>query len=416
MTFSRLKFKALDKLGGNAGFTLIELVVVMGMFIVVIMISANAFEKITKVASQQISSSDSNIQGIVGLEIMRSDLERAGYGLPWPAPSSASVFATVESQVAANALANGIDPKAFNDNNIAIAVDPKKAPKAIQSAAATGAGAWENGRDYLVIKATSVGMNDAAKKWSYLEGTGATTSIKEWGHADDVLPNDRLITLRSITVDGKPYRELVGPGADAPHYSYAVGSKSGGKYLAPAGYQADSSDIYVAYGVNSKADHSDPGVLRAPYNRVDYYISRPADIPAHCAPGTGTLYKALTQADGLVTNSQYPLLECVADMQVIYSLDTNGDGGVDMHGKEDILSSMSAQDIRDQLKEIRVYILAQEGKKDSSYAYRSSTVQVGDAPSGRAYDLTQLSGIGNEWKNYRWKVYTIVVTPKNINN
>lgn len=419
MTLSRQQHKSFTKLSTEAGFTLIELLVVMGIFIVVIMISANAFERIAKVASQQTASSGSNIQGIVGLEIMRSDLERAGYGLPWPAPSSVTLFTTDESLVAANTLANGIDPKTFNDKNIPVSVDPYKAPRAIQSAAATGAGAWENGRDYLVIKATSLGMSAAAKKWSYLEGVGATTSIKEWGNTDDFVPNDRVITLRSITEESKPYRELIGPSSDAPHFSYAVGAKSAGKYLAPAGYQAGTSDIYVAYGVNSQADHSDPGALRAPYNRVDYYIKRPSDIPARCAPGTGVLYKANLNHNSSGDVTTYPLLECVADMQVIYSYNTTPDvagSGVNYHDNDAYHSTLSAQTIRDQLREIRVYILAQEGQKDPSYTYPTSTVQVGYAPYGRAYDLTALDGIGNGWKNYRWKIYTMVVSPKNINN
>jgi len=413
MTLRRPNYRSFARLGSNAGFTLVELMVVMGIFVVVIMISAGAFEKIAKVTSQQTTSSDSNIQGIVGLEIMRSDLESAGYGLPWPAPSSTCfVFDFEESQVPANQLANGIDPKAFNDKNNTLSGDPKKAPRAIQSAAATGAGAWENGRDYLVIKSSSVGMNKAAKKWSYLEGLDASSRIKAWDTtSDNFVLNDRLVTLKSITEEKKPYRELVYVSNTDFSYSYPAD-------FTPLGdYQAKTSDIYVLYGVNSNKDGSDPGALRVPYNRMDFYIKRPTNIPSRCAPGTGILYKAnLSHADGLVTDSQYPLLECVADMQVVYSLDTNGDGGVDLHVDENFLSNMSAQTIRDQLKEIRISILAQEGRKDSSYTYPFSTVQVGGFGHGRAYDLSALDGIGTGWKNYRWKVFNIVVTPKNINN
>ena len=106
------------------------------------MISAGAFEKIVSMSSQQIKSSESNIQGVIGLEIMRSDLEHAGYGLPWELSFVADFE---ESTKAANLLANGIDPKAFNDKNMSAAVDSNKVPRAIQSAAAVGAGVAGNG-------------------------------------------------------------------------------------------------------------------------------------------------------------------------------------------------------------------------------------------------------------------------------
>lgn len=390
--------------GTSAGFTVLELVVVMGIVVVVLMISAGAFQRVARIASVQTSSSDSNIQGIVGLEIMRTELAQAGYGLPWTPPGDTSFVASYEeSQVPANALANGIDPKVFNNaNNL---TEASRSTRDIESAAATGAQPWENGRDYLVIKGTSLAMNPASKHWSYLEGLGATSSIRQWGNAtDDLVPNDRVITLKSVTVEQKPYRKQVA--VSNADFSYKVPALVDGKYTPPAAYQADSNDSFWVYGV-SDVD------LKFPFNRVDYYIRRPAasekpGIPLRCAPGTGVLYKAnLRHSDQLV--DQYPLLDCVADMQVVYSLDTNEDGGVDLHGDEDILSALSAEEIRNQLKEIRVYVLTHDGGKDSSFSYPSSTVRVGGFGAGRDYNLAALEGIGTAWKNYRWKIYSLVV-------
>jgi hypothetical protein len=163
--------------------------------------------------------------------------------------------------------------------------------------------------------------------------------------------------------------------------------------------------------------------LRVPYNRVDYFIDRPSsnqDISARCAPGTGILYKGtLNHSDGGVT--RYPLLDCVADMQVVYALDTDGNGGVDTHFDEDGLKFLSAKEIRSQLKEIRVYILTHEGQKDNSFNYtRGPVIAVGEdfggGFRGRNYDVSRLHNIGTNWKNYRWKLYTLVVAPSNITN
>jgi hypothetical protein len=237
-----------------------------------------------------------------------------------------------------------------------------------------------------------------------LEGVGALSSIKQTGVAsDDIAVNDRVITLKSITQDQQPYRELVGTFAN---FSYKVTD------LALPVYQADTNDLFLVYGVSNTDD------LTYPYNRVDYYIKRPSadrNVPARCAPGTGILYKGnLRHSDQMA--EQYPLLDCVADMQVVYTLDTNGDGTPDLHDDESILTAMTAEDIRKQLKETRVYILTHEGGKDSNFNYSSSTVRVGGFGAGRDYSLAALDGIGTTWKNYRWKIYTLVVEPKNIRN
>jgi len=416
MTERRSDLRLFRHLSSTQGFSMIELIVVMGIFMTLIMISSGAFDKIAKASSKLLKSSDSNIQGIVGLEIMRYDLESAGYGLPWPSTTSSFIYDFDESQVSANFLAKGIDPEAFNDKNIPASVDVRKAPRAIQSAAATGsaASAWELGRDYIVIKSTTVGGSNAAKKWSYIEGLAGSSSLKEWGGADDLVAGDRVITLKTLTVEKKAYRDLVA--VSTTDFSYSVPTKSGGKFVPPAAYQADTADIFLVYGVGPHSTLS--ASLSYPYNRVDYFIDRPTqprDMPARCAPGTGILYKGnVKQVGGGVIPD--PLLECVADMQVIYSLDTTKSGGVNFHGNEDILSSLSADEIRAQLKEVRVYILVQDGQKDTSYTFPASTVQVGEFGLGRAYNLALLDGIGSEWKHYRWKVYTLVVSPKNINN
>ena len=403
------------------GYSLVELLIVMVVFIVVIMISSSAFNTILTNSTQQVKSSESNIQGVVGLEIMRSDLEGTGYGLPW---CQSFVADWAESNEAANDLANGIAPTAFNDTN-----NPTKSeiysqesnktkgylqgPRAIQSATATGANAWENGRDYLVIKSTISGMNRAAKKWSYINYSGGTTwKTKTWGGTDDFVSGDRLITLDAVD------HRLIGSSTTSVDFSYSLPST-----LAPnSSFVPATSDLsYLLYGVDSASN------LSFPYNRVDYYIKRPAvrsngtnNMPDRCAIGTGILYKAnLNHSDRKVT--QYPLLECVADMQVVYALDTTAldvapVGGVNFNCDQSCLSAYTAEQIRKMIKEIKVYILTHEGQKDKSYTYPSSTIQVGEPGQGRTYDLTQLDTIGNDWKYYRWKVYTMIVKPKNLNN
>jgi hypothetical protein len=176
-------------------------------------------------------------------------------------------------------------------------------------------------------------------------------------------------------------------------------------------YRPDNAnDTFLVYGL-------DDSQMRAPFNRADYFIYRPTTataVPDVCAKidnagiqnttGIGILYKAvMNQANGSYTN--YPLLDCVLDMQVVYGLgDVGTSEGVAFHDDKPLTL---AQDIRTQLREVRVYILAQDGGKDRSYTYPNSTIYVGEFNYGRLFDFTT-SNI-RDWQNYRWKIYTIVV-------
>jgi hypothetical protein len=71
------------------------------------------------------------------------------------------------------------------------------------------------------------------------------------------------------------------------------------------------------------------------------------------------------------------------------------------------------------IKEIQVYILAQQGRKDREYLYPESSIVVGDprlnAELSHTWTAADLSDkVGPDWRNYRWKVYSIVVRPKNL--
>lgn len=380
------------------GFSLVELIVVMGIFMAIIIISSEAFNRIISVSMQQTKSSESDTQGVVGLEMMRVDLEHAGYGLPWLLNFVADYE---EGVAAAGSLAPGIDTEQFNDNKNVF--DPNKVPRAVQAAEST-----TDHRDYLAIKSVLAGMNDTVKKWTYVQGLGTASSLKAWG-SNDFEDGERVITLDSRT------KRLVAATKASAHISYAITAAdmtppddtgSSGTNFRPQ----NDTDFYTVYGVSKSTD------LRVPYNRVDYYVKRPAepsDMPTRCAPGTGILYKAVMSHSNGEFSFQYPLLECVADMQVIFSLDTNGDKGVDAHVAQDGLSAMTAKEIRQQLKEIRVYLVAHEGGKDPNFQHGSSTLYVGEFGVGRTLDLNALVG-GADYKNYRWKTYKLVVVPKNI--
>lgn len=360
-------------LRGARGFSLVELIVVMAIFVIVIMATSNAFNTLVTHSVQQTKLAESQTGGIIGLEMMRADLEHAGYGLPW------SFLATP----------NYTEP----DLGAGLTDAPSGVPRAVH----IGDNQGPAESDRLVIRSTVAGTEAVAKKWTYAT---YSTTVKKWNTSEDLAAGEKVIVVRATNVDGIQGKQLI--------------VTSGGAFsttFPPTGdFRPQSqSDLHLVYGLQPK----DAAVAR-PFNRVDYYLEAPdpGQVPQSCAPNTFTLYKGIVNHGGTEDVTRYPLLDCVADMQVIFGVDTSGDGEVDIHLNE---VSALAQEIRDQVKEVRVYILAQEGKKDLTFRYPNQKVRLGDfdASLGSEFDLAT---IGADWRNYRWRLYTVVVNPKNLAN
>jgi hypothetical protein len=237
--------------------------------------------------------------------------------------------------------------------------------------------------------------------------------VRGWGTSDDIVNKDRVITISSsFSTTGQQSKQLV---TSSNVFYYAV---NGAEPADPAFKPGDATQLFIVYGINNPGN-TNPA-LTMPYNRADYYIKRPsndADIPKACNPKTGILYKAVAKngiAPDTVTLPNetpehmllYPLLDCVGDMQVIYDTAT---------GFSEV-SGSTAADVRDQLRAVRVYILAHEGHLDRNYTYPDSEIRVGDNGLGRTWSSDNMRQVfGDDWKNYRWKVYTIIARPKNLN-
>mgnify|MGYP001052740483 CR=1 FL=1 len=377
------------------GFSLTELIVVMAIFLTVMLITSSTFKTIVNQSSQQSKSVETQIEGLVGLEVLRSDMEQAGFGLPWSFQSTPTYAESDlgSSMPAASYWISG-DANSFNDA-------PSGAPRPVQSANTKfnldGGG---NGAKYLVIKSTLAATNKIAKKWTNVAFANGTKSIATWGDATrDFASTDRVIVVKNNLNTTPTSRMLM---VSASGFSSTFGGYS---TLMKTHLDGDTFQIY---GIGSTS-------VRMPFNRADYYVMRPATMPDGCAPNTGILYKSNISHSSGGYDPVIPLLDCVADLQVVYGLDTDGAGRVNLHT---VTPPATATDQRAQIREIRAYILAQDGKRDLLYKYPSTTIDVGESfdggatITGRRFDLAALIGTG--WQNYRWKVYTIVVRPKNL--
>lgn len=380
------------------GFSLTELIVVMAIFLTIMMITATAFKTISNQSSQQSKSIETQIEGIVGLEMLRTDLEQAGFGLPWNFQDSPTPY--IESTLGADKPIADYWPTGNPSLNFNDA--PGGFPRAIQSANTKFNIDGGIGSQYLVIKSTVAGTSKVAKKWTNVSYANGAKTIKTWDDASrDFAADDRVIVVKNNLMTFPPSRQLMVTAGTGKYF------ETFNHYTTLTKTHIDG-DTFQIYGI-ARTDVS------MPFNRADYYIMRPSNMPLDCAPKTGILYKSnISHSTGLY-DPEIPLLDCVADMQVVYGLDTDGGGRVNLHT---VTAPATAADQRAQIREIRAYILAQEGKKDLLFRYPSETVDVGESfdggttVTGRSFNLKNVIGAG--WDNYRWKVYSIVVRPKNL--
>ena len=440
----------------NKGFSLVEMIVVMAIFVVVIMLTTQSFNTILTYAKRLMKSEESNIEGVVGLEMMRHDLEQAGFGLPWVSMQNFTAYTDATQPSYA-------DLNLKNYNEVSITTGPHKEcndglprptgatascriPRAVVvlnnlPASGTTYGILKD-TDYLAIKATSLGQSEAAQRWTYITflGTAGPREPHVWTSADDNIPSGSgvIVTRRELvsSESGDVYAPMLlyDPTSTSLQYFYQT-YPTAGNTLPAVVSPLNGEQLHYVYGVA-------PGDLRMPFNRVNYFVARPDDskkIPSNCAANTGILYRTtVRQSDGALV--YMPVLDCVADMQIVLGFNFDRTGavnvfsnaaGTNISGKEnhapdatndisqaDIVNTLKdAHTLRDRLKVIKVYLLVQEGKRNPAYSYRnpadgSQKITVGgegEANLTNVYDLA-----ANNATQYNWKVYQIIAKPKNL--
>jgi len=371
------------------GFTMVELLVVMGLTLFVMVASSRVMITMITQFKQQSKIAESGVESIVGLEVLRHDLMTAGAGLP-----TSRLNYT-------NGVMNDVDWSGFADyteatGGLTTALNdaPNKPPRpALVSSAGT-----LNNSDYLAVKALNIGREPQCEKFHTLNWTGAPNATNTWavGSWNPNLEDTDSVIVMSLR--GSNRLVLVPDRSDESKYFTQKGDLSN---FAPT----DPNETRYLYGISGNA------TIRAPFNRADYYIST-ARVPRNCATGTGVLVKAVMQQSGGTLGPEMPLIDCVADFQVVFGLDTNDNGEVNQRTNN--ANGLQVNDYYDQVREITAYILTHDGGMDRRYEYPNTTVYVGNGAQGRNFDLTALPGIGDDWKFYRWRLLQITVQPLNL--
>jgi hypothetical protein len=401
--------------------------IVMVVFSIVLTLIAQSFTVVLKQGAKLFRSEESNIEGVIGLEMLRHDMSQAGFGLA--TESSASY--TGEALVGVSALLN---------DTFTGPVRPIIALEGVSAGTCspTTTGNPDNQgynllpcSDYLSIKATTLGSSTASKRWTYLNYS--SNSPVKWtpnswqASASNPQTGDSVIALQRDVATSPITTTMMTPPGGSFYYQYSA--------TAFKNLSSQAQSTIDVFGVSS-------GALRMPFNRADYFVATPpngAQMSQMCAPHTGVLYRAIVNhTDGRLT--YMPLLDCVAGMHVVLGWDFTGTGLIDTWSNADgtaqigtgnVAAALSAannatiatgQNIRHNLKMVKVYILAQNGRFDPNYQSPQSvlsTLPTGALPAGDDNELsiTLPNGYdiyGNGWIHYRWKLYKVVVTPNNL--
>jgi prepilin-type N-terminal cleavage/methylation domain-containing protein len=410
----------------HKGFTLIELLVSMVMFVLVIAAASQVFTTMVTQFKQQGKIEESQVEGLIGIEFLRHDIEHAGYGLPWNLDNADYNEAGLETTTPwVDREFNDAPPAGDSGNNVRqadLTLGISFAPGGIRSEDGDGVviDSTLNESDVLAIKSMNIARNAAAQRWTRLGKATADDPDGEKRNGlsgDDFEDSDRVIVVRVGNTEANR-RILMKSDADDSIYT---------AYNNTVDFAPFDDEVFIIYGVMPQ-NTFEP---RMPFNRADYYIRTPTIMPSQCAGGTGVLYKGqISQDDGLIP-LELPLVDCVADMQVVYRIDA-GAGPVYVNARATNL--MTAEQIREQVREVRVYILAQEGQRSGSYRFDNfncpndggNCILVGedsiDNPDficdptntfcGHEFNFDTY-GI-TDWEDYRWKLYTLVVSPINL--
>lgn len=425
----------------QAGFTLLEVLVAMALFIVVLVIASKAFNRIVSQASSYSKMEESNIEGVIGLEVMRHDLAQIGFGLPWgfskgnPAASGSTPPSTIIDSTIT--YSESVDSVGLSLNDASNGV-----PRAFASYAGIGAFA----SDYIGLKGSTMGNSKTAQRWAYIPYHNFSSSSGRQSRpvsysANNLQTGDKVILINSNFNDStnKDHRLLVAPNDDSSFYQNFSLTSMSDDFL-----PTDDQETYMVYGMDTVTP-------RMPFNRADFFIQVPGGVastdgstdgtlPPFCAPLTGVLYKAtVNHANGRY--NYIPLLDCVADMQVVLGWDWDPVNPTGTLGAVTAYSSLpvstlntvaavspasantlintwlfDAKGLREHLKIIKVYILAQEGKFDPNYTTPSTSIAVGPLSISENGGLSPVKTytLSAAQTHYRWKLYRIVVRPGNL--
>ena len=218
---------------------------------------------------------------------------------------------------------------------------------------------------------------------------------------------NRALTIRStvnnlqeetlgwiLCYDGNMIQESTG---NASFSSTAYVFLNQDKNFESTGGSCPASGIRLGYPYDGSPPPGGCSGTSQPCYNVTYTLSGSQDLDT-CAEGTRNLLR--TASGGAAWE---PVFNCVADWRVTFELDTDADQDIETTVSD--ISTLSVDQLYDQVELINAYILLQEGNYQKDFSFSGSTSQDGVNLS--------LSSITDS-SHYRWKIQKISVKPQDM--
>jgi prepilin-type N-terminal cleavage/methylation domain-containing protein len=243
--------------------------------------------------------------------------------------------------------------------------------------------------DTLTMMGTALGIGSrAAEGWTVSASAAQAPVTWQDSGRDNLKTGDRYIAM-------DPFKKKIVllPPANKWEGTFNAGTASGlaqGTVL----FGLDLNALAVA------------GIM--PHYWVQYSVQPSTSLPATCEAGTQALRRDETQIDGMW--NEEPLINCVLNMQVAFGLDQNDDDLINLWDNGGVAAALlSADQLNNELKQVRIYVLVQGSNRDPDYRSHSP-IRVGDADLGIGEDVALTA----EQEKYRWELLAMTVTPRNI--
>ena len=160
------------------GMTMVELMVSLAVVMLIIGAATTAYLKLLRTYKTQGRLAESYMANLTGLELLRYDIEMAGFGLPASLAAGAT-YSEADAQ-GANTPAPPYDPALST-------IRSESGAARIRPSGQRGA----NSSDVLAIKSSAANLNPTSKKWSMIShaGSGAIPMVKMWGGGRPSIPS-----------------------------------------------------------------------------------------------------------------------------------------------------------------------------------------------------------------------------------
>lgn len=319
----------------DKGFTLVELLV--SLFIFSILMSGVYVTYTSLYSDYKMQSSDiqSEVEKLVGLNLLRLDIEHAGYGI--------------------------------SDNSSALPIEM-------------------NSND-LIVRSVINATNQKTYGWSLIEYNGSW-NLKS---GDPSISGANYVVLDALD------KSFV---TDGVNWGDSTGMSAGNSYLA------------FPY------DNATSGCATQFCNKITYALSGSTST-SNCNPNTSDLLRKVGDGSGS------HIVDCVADMKIRFDYDSDNSSGIEDDERNQAFSgTWSADDIRENLKSVNVYLLVQDGNIDRDFNFAEINQVDTSVPAFIYYnaDPTDTNcdpediclDLPSDYEHYRWAPVSVKVNPMNL--